>query len=304
MIHRRDIDIYDHKTFSMEMVRLIDQHECTIRVHRDYKISKLCDEYNIITWFREDTPYNIICKLIEHLLGTEQITQDVYCKVNKNDPIKNPIMKIGESVLEISTDWILEALVVIAEMYNEMLNYQSVWPVVIHTVHDNSKNINQSIIHPGNNRWFVSQFPLLKDITVDLIEIDYTKKEMSNIFDYFEHLKYGIRVAEYYTEEKFDRKFEFFSPNNLSVAYSFNCLDDNIIELKNNKLIFNAIPLYSFDHKNKTLNIEKITRHDVERIAEPSYSYSRRDIIFEEHLQKIENGELTTMYYEEKEHMS
>lgn len=308
MRQRKDIDIYDHKTFSNEMIRLVDQYNCTITVKENYKISKLCDDYTIVTWFRCASPYEIILSIVEFLVGKGNLKYDRLYKIKKDDPVLNPKYEVGipngnkfeYAWFDANAEWALETLVVIAEMYNEMKYNTSEWPIVIHTLTDN-ENDKQSIIHPGNNRWFVSQFDGLGDITADLIEIDYTKKDVSNIFNYFDKLPYGVRISEYF-DKNIDRKIEMYSPSDLSNVYTIHPKDTVTILLKNNQLIYNKVPLYTFDHDHKTIRVEKLSREDIAKITNPAPSWIHRETKMKDHQEKIKNGELKTTYHPVKDH--
>lgn len=174
---------------------------------------------------------------------------------------------------------------VVTEMYNEMISKPSDWPIVLHTREFKKDNTVRSLIHPGNNRWFVSQFDGCSDIICDLVNIDYTNKEPTNIFHLWKRLDKGIRVSEYIGE-----RFEIFSPSRLHSCYVFECLPQVELFINDDRLYYNGVHIMTFDHNNKKVSINQISRSQILKIIDPSPDYLIREEKTASHIEDLQNN--------------
>lgn len=99
---RLDKDIYSQKAFNDVFLDLMDRYRCSIKVYKDFKISELGDHFETISWFQDDTPYNLMWHLLTCVIGQEP-------QSNKKYLIEKMIL--GSNSLEIlklvlSGDWV------------------------------------------------------------------------------------------------------------------------------------------------------------------------------------------------------
>jgi len=299
---RKDIDIYDKDTFIKVIDDLAERYNCTFYVKKSYKISNLKNDYPVDMWMDKDRPYDLLKNLIESIIDCD-ITENFSEMVNKNDPI----FKEDFYGFKIDNEWALSQLVVFVELYNELLSFPSMWPIVLHTEKIEGRGI-QSLLHPGNNRWMATQYSTSADAVCDLIEIDYTHKDTSDIYDYFDELQYGIKVVEYiYDDGEVDelehvRKIEFFAPGNLGKSYRFDCEENVHLEMRNGKLTYQGIPLFYFDHELESVRPARLSQENINNMVSPSWAYTNRDTIFKEHFDNVNSGNVKTTYYDIQEH--
>ena len=67
-------------------------------------------------------------------------------------------------------------------------------------------------------------------------------------------------------------------------------------------MIYNKVPLYTFDHDHKTIRVEKLSRDDIAKITNPAPSWIHRETKMKDHKEQIKNGELKTIYHPVIEH--
>lgn len=292
MVQRIDWDIYDQDTFNKIVGNLIEKYQVSVRYYENFKIKDLDNKFKTSTWFSSFTPYTLIIGLLETAVGGSIVSGKEYTLESVHLDRETQFFNF-----DVDVRWCIHQVVCTIEMYNEMMNNPSTWPIVIHT-----SDQGESLIHPGNNRWFISQFPECSNIECTLINIDYNKIEETNIFENFDKFKKGIRVVEY-DEIGFPRNIEFHSPQPISLCYGFTCTDPVSFNLENDKLYINGVHVVTFSHGDKTAKINILDQDEILKVIEPSYSYIHREELFYDHEYDLSSGKLENKKYVIDQHI-